>query len=105
MESLLAQFADKESRSSRGVDSTETPPQHDRDSTRNAQNEDADDGTPFLAVATPGSSSASAGPPATGLDAIDELSLKLNDLVVEVSGAELRFSSVIRKADTIEGAT
>ncbi|GAA5829265.1 hypothetical protein JCM3766R1_001041 [Sporobolomyces carnicolor] len=83
MESLLAQFADKESRSSRGVDSTETPPQHDRDSTRNAQNEDADDGTPFLAVATPGSSSASAGPPATGLDAIDELSLKLNDLVVE----------------------
>ncbi|GAA5913054.1 Zn(II)2Cys6 transcription factor [Sporobolomyces salmoneus] len=79
MESLLAQFADKEGRSSGVNDSAASTQSHE--GARNRTSEDADDGTPFPAT-TPGSSSSN-GPPATGLDAIDELSSKLNDLAVE----------------------
>ncbi|GAA5996297.1 hypothetical protein JCM5350_006503, partial [Sporobolomyces pararoseus] len=77
MEALLAQFAGKEGVRPARSDSAETPPNHERASS------EADDSALFPLVATPGSSSSSTAQPPTGLDAIDELSMKLNDLNVE----------------------
>ncbi|GAA6007177.1 hypothetical protein JCM11491_003032 [Sporobolomyces phaffii] len=85
MEQLLAQFAGKEGRPAAQDGSTH----HTRDSRqpprRDSPHDDDDDAALFPAsiAATPGSSSTSATPCATGLDAIDELSMKLDDLAVE----------------------
>jgi hypothetical protein len=75
MEALLAQFASKEGASTAREGSTETPPSVARSTGG------LDDGSIFPTPATPGSDT----PAATGLDAIAELSMKLNDLNIEVS--------------------
>ncbi|GAA5872781.1 hypothetical protein JCM16303_006829 [Sporobolomyces ruberrimus] len=87
MESLLSQFAGKEGRSLPLDSSTTTPDNQEHGSSRGQSFDSADDGAifPTSISASPGSPISSAVPRATGLDAIDELGMKLDDLAVETN--------------------
>jgi len=85
MEGLLAQFAGKDGRLAPHGSSPSTPPVHDAASKkrRSASGPDEEALFPTSMTASPGSSTCAAQPQ-TGLDAIEELGLKLDDLAIEV---------------------
>lgn len=85
MESLLAQFAGKDGRLAPQGSSPSTPPIQDGSAKqrRCASGPDEEALFPTSMTASPGSSIC-AGQPPTGLDAIEELGLKLDDLAIEV---------------------